>query len=207
MKFKELLTKIFSGIASDEEKNTFWDCIDTNDELAELLCDAHIPEIMELICENEFIRRKPYFRKYDLICSLYSSNMEIACTFDCEQLKNEIAPFLKVEHIDKLITQLALREAAIKTIIEKKELLKEQLLQLKDKIARTQKAHEKTKEATEKPTFQKKKHPSKQEEQLELLSKELDWVKAQERLLVTTYKSPSKMIDYLRAYRYLERQR
>ena len=117
MKFKELLAKIISKTISEEEKTIFWNCLGNNDDLGETLCSFHIPRIMALMCENELIKNKPYFKRYSLICTLYEKNMDISdVDFNLEQLKAEIAPFLMPEHINVLIRQLQLRNNAIKTI-------------------------------------------------------------------------------------------
>ena len=66
MKFKELLAKIVSGQISEDEKNIFWDCVDNNDDLAEYLLAAQIPSVFSVLCENNFITKKPYFKRYEI---------------------------------------------------------------------------------------------------------------------------------------------
>lgn len=201
MKFKELLTKIVSGIVSEEEKNIFWDCVDNDDDLAELLCEAQIPRIMALMCENEFIKKKPYFKKYSLVSSLYESNMDISSiTFDLEQLKAEIAPFLTPGHINLLVQQFQLREDAIETIMATKDEVRAEIAALEEKI-KSHSPRGKKEGTAEKTATTKKKAPSKLEEQIETLKKKHAGLQDQERLLVSTYKRPEQILLYLKSLR------
>ena len=197
MKFKELLAKIVSGQISEDEKNVFWDCVDNNDDLAEFLLAAQIPSILSVLCENNFIIKKPYFKRYDLIVKLHTANMNMSdVSFDLEQLKTEITPFLTIENIECLIKQLQLRCDTIKTIMDLKAGIRSGIETLTEKIA-SQKSRGKKEGASEKESSNKKKKPSNLEIQLEGLKKQLATLQEQERLLVATYKRPELMLNYL----------
>ena len=82
MKFKELLAKIVSGQVSDAEKNIFWDCVDNNDDLAESLLATQIPSILSIMCENNFIVKKPYIKKYGSVKALEAMFLDFLCKQD-----------------------------------------------------------------------------------------------------------------------------
>lgn len=197
MKFKELLARIVSGQISEDEKNIFWDCVDNNDDLAEYLLAAQIPSVFSVLCENNFITKKPYFKRYEMIAKLHTSNMNMSeVSFDLEQLKTEITPFLTLDNIDCLIKQLQLRCDTIKTIMDLKAELKSGIETLTEKIA-AQKSRGKKEGASDKEGANKKKKPSNLEIQLDELKNQLVALQEQERLLVITYKKPELMLKYL----------
>ena len=206
MKFKELLAKIVSGQVSDAEKNIFWDCVDNNDDLAESLLATQIPSILSIMCENNFIVKKPYIKKYGLIVRLHNAKMNMSdISFDLEQLKTEIVPFLTVENIDCLINQLQLRCDTIKTLMDLKSELRSKIEELNGKIA-SQKSRGKKEGGAEKAESNKKKKPSNLEIQVEDLKKRLAALQEQERLLVATYKRPELMLNYLKEVKQTQSQ-
>lgn len=197
MKFKELLERIVSGQISEDEKDIFWDCVDNNDDRAEYLLAAQIPSVFSVLCENNFITKKPYFKRYEMIAKLHTSNMNMSeVSFDLEQLKTEIIPFLTLDNIDCLIKQLQLRCDTIKTIKDLKTRLKSEIKTLTEKIA-SQKSRGKKEGASDKEGANKKKKPSNLEIQLDRLKKQLVALQEQERLLGITYKKPELMLKYL----------
>lgn len=200
MKFKEMLAKIVSGKIIEEEKNAFWDCIDNNDDLAEYLLETQIPNIFALMCENDFIIKKPYFKKYNLAVCLYRAKMNVlAASFDLEQLKTTIVPFLTIESIDLLIEQLELRSNTIKTIKALEADINSKINAINEKLF-SRNPNKKMDETS------KRKQPSNIVIRLESLKKELNSLQKQEFLLVSTFKSPELMLDYLRSARNSQEQ-
>ena len=194
MKFKELLTKIITGLVTNEEKNIFWDCVDNNDDLAELLCECQVPKILLLMCENDFIKRKPYFKKYSLLSELINSGMNISnVAFTLEQLKNDIAPYLTAGHINILIEQLQIRSDAIKTIMDSKANCLSQIDQLRAKQKRKQESNDDSSNISS-----DKKQLSKSDNKTIELEQKLRMLREQERLLVSTFNKPDSKLDYLK---------